>query len=101
MLSIPRGMLADGLDSGYGEVMTLEAIKQAVVQLGDAERRELADWFENQEEAAWDREIERDFALGGRGAGMVEDIDRAIDGAIASGKVTPLGKGLSMRSNRK
>ena len=47
------------------------------------------------------REIERDFAVGGRGAGMVEDIDRAIDGAIASGKVTPLGKGLSMRSNRK
>lgn len=87
--------------SGYGEGMTLEAIKEAVVQLSEAEREQFAHWFEKLAEDAWDKEIERDFAAGGRGAQLVDKIDREIDQAIASGNVTSLEEGLRERRNRK
>ena len=42
--------------------MTLEAIKEAVVHLSEAEREQFAHWFEELAEEAWDKEIERDFS---------------------------------------
>jgi hypothetical protein len=62
--------------------MTLEAIKEAIQHLPEAERRELAGWFEEMEEAAWDAEIERDFAPGGRG----EELEKRIRREIAEGE---------------
>jgi predicted alpha/beta hydrolase family esterase len=47
--------------------MTVQAIKAAIEQLTEPERRELADWFEQLEEEAWDAEMEQDFAPGGLG----------------------------------
>ena len=87
--------------SGYGEGMTLDAIKDAVVHLSEAEREQFARWFEDLAEEAWDREIERDFATGGRGAHPVEEIDRKIDHVIASGNVTSLEDGLRARREQR
>jgi hypothetical protein len=56
--------------------MTVEAIKDAIVHLPEPERKQLADWLEEMEEQAWDRQMEQDFAPGGRGAHLLEEIDR-------------------------
>jgi len=81
--------------------MTLEAIKEAIVHLSEAEREQFAHWFEELAEEAWDKEIERDFAPGGRGAHLVEKIDRDIDRTIASGNVTSLEEGLRVRREQR
>ena len=73
--------------------MTLESIKEAIKHLPDEERRELAGWFEGMEEAAWDEEIERDFALGGKGEPLAIEIQREI----SEGKSRPLEEGLAKR----
>ena len=59
--------------------MTVEAIKAAIEQLTEPERRKLADWFEQLEEQAWDAEMEQDLSSGGRGHHLVEKINREID----------------------
>ncbi|MBI4902079.1 MAG: hypothetical protein HY820_00485 [Acidobacteria bacterium] len=87
--------------SGYGEGMTLEAIKEAVVHLSQAEREQFAHWFEELEEEAWDKEIERDFAPGGRGAHLIEKIDSEIDRTLAAGNVTSLDDGLRVRREQR
>lgn len=61
------------------------------------EAKQFAHWLEELAEEAWDKEIERDFAPGGRGAHLVEKIDRDIDRAIASGNLTSLEEGLRVR----
>ena len=76
--------------------MTVGAIKAAIEQLSEAERRELADWFEQLEEQAWDAQMEKDFSRGGRGHLLVKRINREID----EGKFTPLGKGLRSRQEQ-
>jgi hypothetical protein len=87
--------------SGYGEGMTLEDIKEAVVHLSETEREQFAHWFEELAEEAWDKEIERDFKPGGRGAHHVEKIDREIDRAVASGNIMPLEEGLRTRREQR
>ncbi|MGO8735415.1 MAG: hypothetical protein ACLQVM_21770 [Terriglobia bacterium] len=42
--------------------MTVEAIKVAIEQLKEPERRELADWIEQFEEQAWDAGMELDLS---------------------------------------
>ena len=73
--------------------MTVEAIQDAIAHLSQQERKQLADWFEDLEEEAWDREMEQDLASGGRGAHLLEKIDRQID----SGNFTSLEEGLRWR----
>ena len=73
--------------------MTVEAIKAAIKQLTEPERRELADWFEQFEEETWDAEMERDFSPGGRGHHLVAKINEEID----KGEFTPLEKRLRSR----
>ena len=85
----------------YGEGMTLEALKEAVVHLSESEREQFAHWFEELAEEAWDKQIERDFSPGGRGAHVVEKIDREIDRAIDSGNVTSLEEGLRVRREQR
>jgi len=60
--------------------MTVEAIKAAIEDLSEPERRKLAEWLEERDEQAWDAEMERDFSPGGRGHHLVEKIDQQIDG---------------------
>ena len=74
----------------------MEAIKAAIEQLTEPERRKLADWFEELEEQAWDAEMERDFSPGGRGHHLVEKINQEIDRA----KFTPLEEGLRSRQKQ-
>ncbi len=76
--------------------MTVEAIKDAIVHLSEEERQQLANWFEEMEEDAWDRQMEEDFAPGGRGAHLSEKIDRQID----AGNFTSLEEGLRQRRER-
>jgi hypothetical protein len=59
--------------------MTVEAIKAAIAELTKRERRELADWFDELEEEAWDAEMERDFSASGRGHRVVERVNQEID----------------------
>ena len=70
--------------------MTVEAIKDAIAHLSEEERKQVADWFDELDEEAWDREMEQDFANGGRGAHLLEKIDRQID----AGSFTSLEEGL-------
>ena len=76
--------------------MTVEAIKDAIAHLSEEERKQVADWFDELEEEAWDRQMERDFANGGRGAHLLEKIDRQID----AGNFTSLEEGLRRRGER-
>jgi len=73
--------------------MTVDAIKDAIAHLPEPERKQLADWFEEMEEQAWDRRMEQDFAPGGRGAHLLDKIDRQID----TGNFTSLEEGLRQR----
>ncbi len=88
-------------DSGYGDCMTLEAIKEAFVQLSKGEQEQFADWCEEREQEAWDEEMERDFSPGGRGDHLVERIDREIEHIKATGGVTSLEEGLRIRREQR
>jgi hypothetical protein len=81
--------------------MTLEAIKEAVIHLSEAEREQFTQWFEELTEEAWDKEIESDFAAGGRGAHLVDKVDQEIDRTIAAGNVTSLEEGLRLRRDQR
>jgi len=96
--------------------MSVDEIKAAIKQLAEPERRKLADWFEELEEAAWDAEMERDFFPGaavlayisprsepppdsrrGRGLPLLEKINQEIE----KGKFSPLEEGLRSRRERR
>jgi hypothetical protein len=77
--------------------MTVEAIKAAIEQLSDPERRQLAEWLAELEEQAWDAEMERDFSPGGRGERLLEEINQEIN----EGKISSLREGLSCRSEQR
>jgi hypothetical protein len=77
--------------------MTVDAIKDAIAHLPEQERKQLADWFEEMEEQAWDRQMEQDLAPGGRGAHLLDKIDRQID----AGNFTSLEEGLRQRREQR
>ena len=74
----------------------MEAIKAAIEQLTDPERRKLAEWFEEVEDRAWDAEMERDLSPGGRGHHLAKKVDQQIESA----KFTPLEEGLRSRQKQ-
>jgi hypothetical protein len=76
--------------------MTVDEIKEAIQQLAESDRKKLAHWFEEVEEAAWDAEMVRDFSPGGRGHDLAGRINRDID----KGKFSPLGPGLRSRQKQ-
>jgi hypothetical protein len=77
--------------------MTVEAIKEAIAQLSDADRRQLADWFEELEAQAWDEQIERDFSRGGRGVPLLAELEREIN----EGKTRPIDEVCAERRKRR
>ncbi|MGD0498983.1 MAG: hypothetical protein ABSC23_11165 [Bryobacteraceae bacterium] len=73
--------------------MTVEAIKAAIEGLPEPDRRNLAEWPGDFEERAWDEEIARDSAPGGRAASLVAQVRRGI----AAGKARPMEEGFATR----
>lgn len=64
--------------------MTVQAIKDAIIHLGEPDQRPLADWLDELREEAWDRQMESDFSPGGRG----EHLFARVEAEIASGRKT-------------
>lgn len=58
--------------------MSIDAIKEAISRLPDDERHSLAAWLNELDYDAWDREMVADFSTGGRGAALVEAIEREV-----------------------
>ena len=87
----------DDWQSGYGDGMTVDAIKEEIGHLSEQERKQLLDWLEEQEEEAWDRERERDFAPGGRG----EQLMAEVEAEIAAGRTRPLADVLAEAKARR
>jgi hypothetical protein len=54
--------------------MSLAEIKSAVDTLSEAELTELATFIRKREEAAWDRQIDADFAESGRLRSVLEEV---------------------------
>ena len=77
--------------------MTVDAIKEAIAHLSSPERNHLAEWFDELREDEWDRQMAEDFSAGGRGAHLVDQVDRQI----VAGNVTPLEEGLRLRRERR
>ena len=64
---------------------TVAEIQQAITRLSPAERRQLARWFEEALEDAWEAQIEEDIK-----AGRLNDLIAQADADIAAGRVKPL-----------
>ena len=70
--------------------MTIEAITAAIQELSEPDRQDLANWFDELEEQAWDAKMERDFSPGGSGYDLVKHTNDEID----QGKYGPFEEGL-------
>ena len=60
-------------------------IQQAITRLSPAEQRQLARWFEEALEDAWDAQIEEDVK-----AGRLNDLIAQAESDIAAARVKPL-----------
>ena len=60
-------------------------IQPAITRLSPAEQRQLARWFEEALEDAWDAQIEEDIK-----AGRLNDLIAQAEADIAAGRVKPL-----------
>jgi hypothetical protein len=66
---------------------TVTEIQQAITQLSAAEQRQLAHWFEEALEDAWDAQIEKDIQTG-----RLDDLVAQAEADIAAGRVKPLNE---------
>ena len=66
--------------------MSIADIKDVIVKLSDADRKELASWLDELEDDEWDRQMEQDFTAGGRSDLLIAEA-RA---EIAAGLTRPL-----------
>ena len=73
--------------------MTVDAIKDAIAQLRGSQRQELAAWFDELEQAEWDRQMEHDLAPGGPGEHLFDRLQLEIK----AGTATSLAEGLRRR----
>jgi hypothetical protein len=73
--------------------MTVQAIKAAINKLSGDERHSLALWLNELDYDEWDKEMVKDFSIGGRGHHLVEKIKRDI----AEGKARPMEEGFKAR----
>jgi len=65
-------------------------IQQAITRLSPAEQRQLARWFEEALEDAWDAQIEEDIK-----AGRLNDLIAQTEADIAAGRIKPLDEVLA------
>ena len=80
--------------------LTVEAIKEAINELPEEDKVSLTSWLTVQTMDDWDRQMQRDFSPGGRGAKFVEQVKREIAEGDAEGTVRPLSEGLAERRRR-
>jgi hypothetical protein len=73
--------------------MTFEAIKDAIQQLPEEERASLAAWLNEMEYDEWEKQMVRDFSIGGRGMKLVEQVKQEI----AEGKSISMHEGFRQR----
>jgi hypothetical protein len=73
--------------------MTVEGIIEEIGHLPESERKRLFDRIDEMKEEAWDREMERDFAPGGRG----EALPAKVEADIAAGN---FGRSCTAGANR-
>jgi len=71
--------------------MTVEALKEEITNLSEPERKHLADWLEEMEEQAWDREMERDFSDGGPAGFLLAE----VQADIAASRTEPLSEAIA------
>jgi hypothetical protein len=69
--------------------MTLDTIKEAITGLPTNDKAALTTWLLQQDMDDWDRQMQRDFSPGGRGAALV----RKVKEDVAAGKFTPMNTG--------
>jgi hypothetical protein len=74
--------------------MELAEIQQAIEQLPKDQQATLAAWLAERDQAEWEAEIERDFAPGGAGTALVEE----MKAEARAGKFRPFEQG--RRKNR-
>jgi len=73
--------------------MTLDAIKEAIAELPEAEKASLVAWLNEQDAKAWDTQLEQDFSEGGAGLALLE----TWDAEISAGKVISLEEFLTQQ----
>ena len=71
---------------------TVSELQEAITRLSAAEQRQLARWFEEALEDAWNNQIEEDIK-----AGRLNDLIAQAEADIAAGRVKPLGEVLGDR----
>jgi hypothetical protein len=71
------------------DLMDLAEIQHAIEELPREQQTALAAWLAHRDQAEWDAEIERDFAIGGAGLVLLEE----IKAEIRDGKFRPFEKG--------
>ena len=71
---------------------TVSEIQEAITRLSAAEQRQLARWFEEALEDAWDNQIEEDIK-----AGRLNDLIGQAEADITAGRVKPLDEVLGDR----
>jgi hypothetical protein len=74
--------------------MELAEIQQAIEQLPKDQQAQLAAWLAERDQAEWEAEIERDFAPGGAGTDLLEE----MKAEARAGKFRPFEQG--RRKNR-
>ncbi|MGI8743312.1 MAG: hypothetical protein ACR2NN_12225 [Bryobacteraceae bacterium] len=60
--------------------MTVEGLKEAIVDLPENERHSLAVWLNQLDYDEWDHQMAKDFSPNGRGMAWVEKVKREIAG---------------------
>ncbi len=71
---------------------TVSEIQEVITRLSAAEQRQLARWFEEALEDAWDNQIDEDIK-----AGRLNDLIAQAEADIAAGRVKPLDEVLGDR----
>ena len=59
--------------------MTFAEIQRAIEDLPEDEQTKLATWIAERDRTAWDAEIERDFAAGGTGSSLLEEVRQQVN----------------------
>ena len=80
--------------------LTVEAIKEAINKLPEEDKVSLTSWLNVQTMDDWDRQMQRDFSPGGKGAKFLEQAKRETAEGLAQGTVRPLSEGLAERRRR-
>ena len=70
--------------------LSVEEIKAAITNLDADDKLSLASWLNLQTMDDWDRQMERDFSPGGKGAKFLKQVKREVAEDLARGTVRPI-----------